>query len=292
MPKATPSKAVESQFGIQEGMVRVEDAAFAMYQMSPKKGTSDTYAPNPSLILSLKRLGDDGDTEGEADEQVFGCGKADKFAPTDDKNMDTPVEGYDERGMPPGKYAEGRYLMSLRDGNDFNKSSKYIQLNNSLITESFRSDVLDECDAHAYIGLEGHIKQDTQKGGSDGKEYKVTVFDKITKFPYDKKAAGKKKPSDDEEDVSKSKKKAAAPDPAAGPVKMLRKVIAVFRKKEIETADPKLVRRTALAQMIDVEPAERDLIMELIEDAAWLKERGDDLGYTVKRDGTLVIGEE
>lgn len=288
MPKATPSQATEGSFGIQEGLIRVEDATFRTYQMSQNKKTGATYAAFPALILTLKRLGDDGETEGEPDEQPFGCGKLDKFAPTDDKNLNTPADDYADAET------EGRYIMALNGGTNFNKAAKFIRLNDSLIANGFRSDLIDECDAKVYIGLEGVIKQDTQRG-SDGKDYRVTVFDKITKFPYDVKggkAPAKKKAAadDDDGDEAPAKKSKSKFDPEAAAESLLKKLVKVWKKKGTDSVDLASVRKAANLELMDSDPDERDEVISQLRDTAWLKTL--DIGFSVKKDGTLVLADE
>lgn len=298
MGSLAPKDATQGGIGIQEGDVRVLDAAFCIHQFPPKKETGEQADPFPALRLKLGLLVD-GKLDGDPDTHYWRLGKLGKFAPSED--------GEDAVGEDVGD--EGPFYVSMRNGRaDTNgpgpdKRSGVITLATSLLQCGFKEAILEKGDARDLVGMEGHVTQ-KKFSGAGINDYQVTVFDKISLRPYEQKGKKKAKAEAEEEEPAPKKKKAAAAEEdsgdegeGSGDKAVRERLAAILKKLQKKIADAegemtvKDLRKSVYARVVTDPPAEMKAVMALFDDGEELEALGEAAGFKVTKKG-MVVAEE
>jgi hypothetical protein len=178
-----PDLATDQSFGIQEGNVRIVGAAVEVVQYAAARDTGLQAPPVTALVVELQKLDEQWNDSPDGTVKVeLPIGKPQHFTPSDD--------GESSSGSEVG--VSGPYCIETGSGKA-DKKSKSMEFMKSLAACGFKKELLGN-DARVIIGTEGHIVTKNISGGGRIKDYTVQVFDKIVRFPYEKKgaAAGKK----------------------------------------------------------------------------------------------------
>jgi hypothetical protein len=288
-----PKDASEGGFGIQQGDVRVVAACYKIHQYQPNKETGAQMDPFPALALTYQLMVD-GKKEGDPELVTYKAGKLGKFAPSTD-GEDPVGQDVDD---------EGPFLVSLEDGAAPNKKGGLMLFTAELVKWGFKESVLEEGDASALVGLEGHVTTKKMPGIDGGKEYGVLVFDKITSRPYEKKkkaaaadedevpakkGAGKKAAADDEEIDEKPKKATKSDDDGEKDPKelltaILKKLVA---KMDEEGKGRKELKKDVLARVISEPSKLQKAVLALFDDDDEMKELRGECGFKMMKDGTI-----
>lgn len=205
MPKASglPSKAVETQMGIQEGNVEILNAGCKIHQFPASKKTGEQSAPFTCVFLQLQKLDADLEPTEDTPETVYyplGKDSVSKFHPgtIDGPDDEDPTDEGDDVGT------EGNTIYTVSDDAKLNKKCKFIILSESLIKQGVKPEIIDSCFLPALIGIKGHVKtHKMDKIEGSEKEPTVLIFDKIMTFPGKKGKKAAEPPAKDNKKVSK-----------------------------------------------------------------------------------------
>lgn len=191
-----PKEAYVPKAGFIEGWAEIIAAKSMVAQWQPNKTTGDQLPPCTEIVLTLKRLEQDGSPSGLDDEEkelVIEWGAKDgsmlrvQPAIASGPGDDNP----EDQGTALG--TEGNTL-SVPEDYKFLSTAPFMVLVHSLVECGFKRDVPAISSAYLpdLVGTIAHFVTRPAKGGKvnnkTGKPFEDFVVDKITRFPYEKAA--------------------------------------------------------------------------------------------------------
>jgi hypothetical protein len=255
-----PSAAEKGGFELQDGDYRVTASKYVVYQFPPNKTTGEQTPPFVALMQEFTPLG--GGDEQEVYYKVQGP-KTERdsflFAPSrDDKK---PVNN------PPEVGDEGHYLVRLKPDAKLYDTSKVVRYMSELVNCKFPEERMED-NVSFLVGLEGHVYQRTEKGSGDVKDWKIAVFDKITKFPWEKKVGGgAASTGKGKKEEVKGKEEEEGGDDSDAAVALVQAAV----EKLGEGAERKKVKMNCLTGLLKMPKEKHAGIKALLNDDDWLE---------------------
>ena len=290
MPKASlaTKDAYEMKGGFQEGWGEVVDAKSGVVQYNASKKTGIQLAPFLGLVISIQKTDEHGKPTGDepVEEMLKLHGNLTEMRPGKINGRDdNDPEDVDENGT---LGSEGNCIFVAQDGIKINKNNKGMIFIKSLEEHGFKPEILGAGYFPDLIGLRAHFKTIVgQKISADGGDPTYLVVDKISQYPYEKKAAAKGK-------TAPAAKTAAKINGAVGIATVAdsnsddskaRELLTLIATEQSGNTMPvqklNVIAFQKIAKDKTIEVSDRKKIQELVKNVEWLSEAGAEIGLMV-----------